>query len=91
MCQRKVDENGVKEPWYSYLVRWACETVGNKPSAFITLFCCAFMAYMFKTTSDDLRTSRNEYRDFIAEQTRVMVELTRQISEINTRIQLLEK
>lgn len=91
MCQRRTNEDGTREAWYAYLTRWACETVSNKPSAFITLFCCAFIFYMFKTTSDDLRASRNEYREFISEQTRVMMELTRQISEINARVQTLDK
>lgn len=92
MCQRKTDEKGIPtESWLMFVLRWSLETVRFRPSAFLTFFCCVGMGWMYYSTTQDARESRDKFLDMFDKQVQVMVEVSRQLSELNTRVQLMEK
>lgn len=92
MCQRKTDEKGnPTESWLMFVLRWSLETVRFRPSAFLTFFCCAAMAWMYYSTTADARDNRDKFLELLDRQTQVMVEVGKQLTELNTRVQYLEK
>lgn len=92
MCQRKVNEKGEPaETWLKYIARWCLETISVRPSAFITLFACCGMGYMYYTTTEDAKENRDKFIELLDRQTQVMVEVSKQLTELNTRIQYLER
>lgn len=57
----------------------------------MAVFSCIAMLGMYYCEQQTAKESRTEYREFIKEQTQVMIEVSRQLTEMNTRIQYLEK
>lgn len=74
-----------------YAFRYSIEAFTNKPASFMAIFSCLAMLGMYYCEQQNAQESRKEYREFIKEQTSVMIEVSRQLTEMNTRIQYLEK
>ena len=92
MCKRLRNEKGEPlESWGRFVLRWALETVCIRPSAFITVFACGGMGYMYYSTTQDARENRDKFLELLDRQTQVMVEVSKQLTELNTRVQFLEK
>lgn len=91
MCERAVKPDGSKEAWIFFAFRYSIEAFTNKPASFIAIFCCIAMVCMYYCEQESAKESRVEYRTFIQEQTKAMIEVSRQLTEMNTRIQYLEK
>lgn len=92
MCKRLRNEKGEPlESWGRFVLRWALETVSIRPSAFITVFACCGMGYMYYSTTADARENRDKFLELLDRQTQVMVEVSKQLTELNTRVQFLEK
>lgn len=91
MCERAVKPDGSKESWFIYAWRYSIEAFTNKPASFMAVFSCLAMLGMYYCEQQTYKESRAEYREFIKEQTQVMIEVSKQLIELNTRIQLLEK
>lgn len=91
MCERAVKPDGTKEAWMFYAFRYSIEAFTTRPASFMAIFCCLAMLGMYYCEQENARESRKEYREFIQQQTQVMIDVSKQLTELNTRVQLLEK
>lgn len=91
MCERAVKPDGTKEAWLYFAWRYSIEAFTKSPASFMGVICCLTMLWMFWCAQQNAQESRKEYREFIQQQTQVMIDVSKQLSELNTRVQLLEK
>ena len=91
MCERAVKPDGSTEAWAYFAFRYCIEAFTKSPASFMGVFCCLTMLWMFYCEQENAKQSRAEYREFIRQQTQVMIDVSKQLTEMNTRLQFLEK
>ena len=87
MCQRKVDQLGVKEPWVWYAFKWCVEQFTLRPASIFSMLCCGGMVWMYSDMRESYETERAEWRDFLVTQTRALQQISERLTAMETKME----
>lgn len=86
MCQRKIDENGVKEPWLWFAFKWCVEQFSVRPASLVAILCCVWVAWMYSDMRDSYKEERSEWKALLMQQTDALQKISERLSVMECKL-----